>query len=129
MARTFSFEFSASGTPEAAATRLQRVLTERLRRPSGGGAASNIHREMRLSKQDATSLAYRPALRIPMPVSIIVWLGRLLSGEKVNVAFAPNGGDGQTRVAVSGKVGRGGQAVADREFWTDALDASNSSRG
>lgn len=79
---------------------------------------------MRLSKHTPTSLTYRPALRVPMPISIIVWLGRMLSAEKVNVTFSPNGGDGQTRVAVSGKVGRGGEAVADREFWDQALTAS-----
>jgi len=124
MARTFSYEFSASGTPEEAKARLQRVLTERLRRPGGGGAASNIHREMRLSNQTATSLSYRPKLRVPMPVSIIVWLGRLLSGEHVNVTFAPVESGGDTRVAVSGKVGRGGEAVADREFWTDLFSVN-----
>ncbi len=124
MAQTFSYEFSTSGTPQEAQARLQSVLTERLRRPGGGGSATNLHREMRLSKQTATSLSYKPTLRVPMPISTIVWLGRLLQGEKVNVTFGPDGSEGETRVAVSGKVGHGGEAVADREFWAEALTAS-----
>ena len=124
MAQAFSYEFSTSGTPQEAQERLQRVLNERLRRPGGGGAASNLHREMRLGRHTPTSLAYKPALRVPLPISISVWLGRVLQGENVNVTFEPNTGDGETRVLVSGKVGRGGGAVADREFWAEALSAS-----
>ena len=75
---------------------------------------------MRLSKQTPTSLSYTPKLQVPMPVSILVWLGRQLSRERVNLTFTPNGTDG-TRMAVSGKVGRGGQAVADRDFWDGVL--------
>jgi hypothetical protein len=126
MAHTFSYEFSTSGTPEEAQTRLQSALTERLRRPSGGGAASNLHREMRLSKQTATSLSYKPKLVAPLPISTMVWVGRLLSRERVDVTFTPHGSDGETRVAVSGKVRHGGEAVADREFWAEALTTSKS---
>ena len=54
-----------------------------------------------------------------------MWLGRVLSAEQINVTFTPNGGDGQSRVTVAGKVGHGGEAIADREFWTEALTASN----
>ena len=124
MAQTFSYEFSTSGTPEEARARLQSVITERLRRPSGGGSTSNLHREMRLSKQSATSLSYKPKLRVPLPASTSVWLGRLFRGEKLDVTFAPDGGDGETRVAVSGKMGHGGEAVADREFWAEVLNAA-----
>jgi len=124
MAQTFSYEFSTSGTPEEARARLQSVITERLRRPSGGGSTSNLHREMRLSKQSATSLSYKPKLRVPLPVSTSVWLARLFRGEKVDVTFAPDGGDGETRVAVSGKMRHGGEAVADREFWAEVLNAT-----
>jgi hypothetical protein len=117
MASTFSYELSTSGTPEEAQDRVQRVLTERLRRPGGGTGAGNIHRAMRLSKQTPTSLSYKPKLQVPMPVSILVWLGRQLNGERVKVTFTADGTDGGgTRIAVSGKVGRGGQAVAEREF-------------
>jgi hypothetical protein len=123
MAQSFSYEFSTTGTPEETQTRLQRTLTERLRRPSGGGGASNLHRELRLSKRRATSLTYKPKLVAPLPISTMVWLGRVLSAEHIDVTCAPNGGDGQTRVTVSGKVGRGGEAVADREFWTQVLNA------
>jgi hypothetical protein len=123
MAQAFSYEFSTSGTPEEAQARLARVITERLRRPTDRGAASNAQHQMRLSKQKASSLSYKPKLVIPLPVSLSVWLGRLIRGEKVDVHFAPNGSDGQTRVVVSGNVGRGAQALADREFWTETLSA------
>jgi hypothetical protein len=126
MAQTFSYEFATTGTPEDARARLQRVLTDRLRRPSGGGGgARNLHREMRLSKHTPTSLTYRPKLVAPLPVSTMVWLGRVLSAEHINVTFTPNGRDGQARVTVAGKVGHGGEAIADREFWTEALTSSN----
>jgi len=125
MAQTFSYEFATTGTPEEARARLQRVLTDRLRRPSGGGGARNLHREMRLSKHTATSLTYKPKLVAPLPISTMVWLGRVLSAEHINLTFIPNGGDGQTHITVSGKVGHGGEAIADREFWTEALSGSN----
>ena len=95
MAQTFSYQFAATGTPEDARARLQRVLTDRLHRPSGDGGARNLHREMRLSKHTATSLTYKPKLVAPLPVSTIVWLGRVLSAEHINVTFTPNGGDGR----------------------------------
>jgi len=123
MAHTFSYEFTTRGTPEEARTRLQRVLGERLRRPSGGGGARNLHREMRLSKHSANALTYKPKLVAPLPISTMVWLGRVLSAEQIKVAFAPNGGERQTRVTISGKVGKGGEAVADEEFWAEVLKA------
>ncbi len=125
MAQTFSHEFTTTGTPEEARARLQSVLTDRLRRPSGGSGARNLHREMRLSKHTTTSLTYKPKLVAPLPISTMVWLGRVLSAEHVDVTFAPNGGAAQTRITVSGKVGHRGEAVADREFWTEALTAGN----
>ncbi len=125
MSRTFSFDFSTPGDPEEARARLQRALTERLRRPSGGGGARNLHREMRLTKHTATSLIYKPKLVAPLPVSTMVWLGRVLRAEHIKVTFTANGGDHQTRMTVSGKVGHGGEAIADREFWSEALATSN----
>jgi hypothetical protein len=80
---------------------------------------------MRLSKHTATSLTYKPKPVAPLPISTIVWVGRVLSAEHINVTFAPNGGDGKTRVTVAGKVGHGGETVADREFWTEALSTSD----
>jgi hypothetical protein len=124
MAQSFSYEFSTSGTPAEAQERLRLVLSERLRRPSGGGGARNLHREMRLSQRTTSSLTYKPKLVAPLPISTMVWLGRLLTAERVNLTFTPNAGDGQTRITVSGKVGRGGEAVADREFWAEALAAN-----
>ncbi len=123
MANTFSYEFSISGTtPEAARDQVQRVLSERLRRPTSGGVQGNLHRAMRLSEQTPTSLLYKPKLQMPLPVSITVWLGRELRRERVDLTFTPNGTDG-TRMTVSGKVGEGGQAVAGRDFWEGVLSA------
>ena len=124
MSQTFSFEFSTTGNPEEIRARLQRVLTDRLHRPSGGGGARNLHREMRLRKHTGTSLTYRPKLVAPLPVSSMVWLGRVLKAEQINVRLFPNGGDGETRISVSGKVGHGGETFADREFWTEVLTAT-----
>jgi hypothetical protein len=125
MTHTFSYEFSTTRSPEEAQARLQRVLTARLRRPSGGGGARNLHREMRLGKAKANSLTYKPKLVAPLPISTLVWLGRVLSAERVNVTFAPDGSDGGTHITVAGKVGRGSEAIADREFWSEVLTASN----
>jgi hypothetical protein len=125
MAQTFSYEFSTTGTPQDARARVQGVLTDRLRRPSGGGGARNLHRELRLSEHTATSLTYKPKLVAPLPISTMLWLGRVLSAEHISVTFTRDGGGGQTRITVSGKVGHGGEALADREFWTEALTATN----
>ena len=124
MTQAFSYELSTPGTPEAAEARLQGVISERLRRPSGGSAASNAQRQMRLSKHTPTALSYKPKLLAPLPISLSIWLGRRLRGENVDVQFAPNGGDGQTRITVSGKVGHGTQAIGDPEFWTGVLGAT-----
>ena len=77
---------------------------------------------MRLSNHTATSLTYKPKLVAPLPISTMMWLGRVLSAERIKLTFAPND-DSQTHITVSGKVGHGGEAIADREFWTDALAA------
>jgi hypothetical protein len=124
MAQTFSYEFSKPGTPEEAKARLQGAITQRLRRPTGGGATSNAQHQMRLSKQTATSLSYKPKLVVPLPISTSIWLGRLARREIVNVTFTANGGDGKTHVTVTGQVGRGSEALADREFWTDVLNTN-----
>jgi hypothetical protein len=94
-----------------------------LRRPSGGGGARNLHRELRLSEHNATSLTYKPKLVAPLPISTMVWVRRLVSAERINVTFTPDAGDGQTRITVSGKVAHGGEALADREFWAAVLSA------
>jgi hypothetical protein len=124
MAQTFSYEFSTSGTPEEAEARLQGVITAHLRRPAAGGGASNAQHQLRLAKQTATSLSYKPKLVIPLPISLSVWLGRLIRGENVNVTFSADGPDGETHVTVAGKVRRAGDAIADREFWTEVLSAN-----
>jgi len=123
VSQSFSYEFSTREAPQEALANLQRVLTDRLRRPSGGSGARNLHREMRLGKQTPTSLSYKPKLVAPLPISTMVWLGRMISAEQIRVTFAPSTDNGETRVTVSGKVGHGGEAVADREFWADALSA------
>lgn len=109
MAQTVSYEFSTSGTPPEAERRLQQVITERLRRPAGGGAASNAQHQMRLAKHTATSLSYKPQLVAPLPVSISVWPGRLRR-ENLKVTFNADGANGETHVTVAGPVGRGNQA-------------------
>ena len=124
MALAFEYELSTRETPAEAQARLQRALADGLRRPSGGGGARNLHREMKLSRHTATSLTYKPKLVAPLPVSTMVWLRRLFSAERIDVAFAPIEGDSQTRVTVSGKVGRGAEMIADREFWTELLSMS-----
>ncbi len=121
MAQTFTYEFSTTGTPQEAEARLQGTISERLRRPSVGSSASNAQRQMRLSEHTPTSLSYKPKLLAPLPISFSIWLGRRLRGESVDVRFAANGADGQTRITVSGKVGRGTQTIADREFWAGVL--------
>jgi len=123
VAHTFSYEFSTTGTPEEARARLQGVITERLRRPTGGGATSNAQHQLRLSKQTATSLSYKPKLLVPLPISLSVWLGRVIRGEHVDVTFSAAGTDEGTHMTVSGKVGRAGEQTADREFWAGVLNA------
>ena len=125
MAQTFAYEFSTPGTPEAVAARLQPAITERLRRPTGGSAASNAQRQLRLSSQTETSLSYKPKLLAPLPVSTVVWARRLLAREKVDVQFAPDESGGQTRISVSGTVGRGTQAVADHDFWAELVSSGS----
>jgi hypothetical protein len=120
MSQTFSYEFLAPGAPEEVESRVQAVITERLRRPTGGGAR-DAQRQMRLSGQTGRSLSYRPKLLAPLPVSLSIWLGRRLRGEKVELRFGTNGGDGQTHIIVSGKAGHGTQVMADREFWAAIL--------
>jgi len=123
VAHTFSYEFSTTGTPEEARARLQGVITERLRRPTGGGATSNAQHQLRLSKQTATSLSYKPKLLVPLPISLSVWLGRVIRGEHVDVTFSAAGTDEGTHMTVSGKVGRASEQTADREFWAGVLNA------
>jgi hypothetical protein len=123
MAKTFSYELSTTGSPEEAEARLQSAITERLRHPTGGSSASNLQHQLRLKERTATSLSYKPKLAAPLPVSFSIWVSRVLRGESVEVQFASDGADGQTRITVSGQVGSGTQAIADREFWTGILSS------
>ena len=125
MATTFSYEFSTSAAPEQARARLQPVLSERLLHPAAGGSGSNLECALRLSKQTATSLTYTPKLRVPLPISTSIWLSRKLGGERVNVIFTADSGDGETRIVVSGKVGHGAEPVASREFWDGVVSAGS----
>ncbi len=123
MTQTFSYDFSTAGTPEEARARLQATITAQLRRPTGGNSASNAQHQMRLSKHTSTTLSYKPKLVVPLPVSFSIWLGRLVRGESVEVGFRANEDPAKTRITVSGRVGRGTQEIADREFWTALLGA------
>ena len=124
MAKTFSYEFSTSGTPEEAEARLQRAISERLGHPTGDKSVSDHHYQMRLSQQTATSLSYKPKLAVFLPISFSIWVRRMLSGENVQIQFAPNGGDEQTRINVSGEVRSESQPIAGREFWTAILSSN-----
>ena len=76
---------------------------------------------MRLAKHTDTSLSYKPKLLVPLPISISVWVRRLIRGDNLTVTFNADGSNGETHVTVDGKVGRGSEAIADREFWTEIL--------
>lgn len=92
----FSYEFSASGTPEEAEARLEGAISARLR--SGaveGGLGSDTHRQMRLATRTPVLPSYRPRLAVPMRFSITLWLGRLIIGENVNVTFTADRPDGE----------------------------------
>jgi hypothetical protein len=108
MARRFSHELSSSATPTDAIVQLRGALAERLR----GSAA------MKLARQDASSLCFRPALRFP----VLVWIYRVATGERIDVTAT--GAEQGARLAVSGKVGGKAQFAADRELWAEAIGGS-----
>ncbi len=72
---------------------------------------------LRLTKQAAGELQYRP--RVQFPFLLMGW--SYLSGERMTVRFAPAEGGG-TRVTLSGAVARNQHPLAaDPEHWTEAL--------
>ncbi len=121
MAQTFSYEFLATGAPEEARTRLEDAVTGCLRRPIDGGATAGMHRQMRLARHTATTLSYRPRLVVPLPLSLAVWLSRMMRGEHIELTFGRGGSGGATSVLVAGKLGRGTEALGDRELWAGVL--------
>jgi hypothetical protein len=105
MARSFSHDLSAPGSPGDVQARLRGALIERLRRSA----------RMRLAGEQPNSLTFRPRWSWP----VLLALYRMLSGEGVTVKFSA--GEGGTQIAVSGKVAGNAEAVADQDFWTEIL--------
>ena len=108
MARSFSHDMSVPGAPSDAQARLRGVWIERLRRAA----------KMRLAGEEPNSMTFRPRWSWPL----VLALYHQLSGETVHVKFSA--AEGGTQVAVSGKVAGNAEAVADQEFWAEALRAA-----
>jgi len=83
-----------------------------------GDAARRVG--LRLTKQSAGELRYRP--RVQFPFLLMLWHN--LNGERMTVTFA-DAPDGGTRVRISGAVAGGALELAsDPEHWSEALGAS-----
>jgi hypothetical protein len=108
MARSFSHDMSVPGSPSDVQARLRGVLIERLRRSA----------KMRLAGEEPNSMTFRPRWSWPL----LLALYHQVSGETVHVKFSA--AEGGTQVAVSGKVAGNAEAVADQEFWAEALRAA-----
>ena len=75
---------------------------------------------LRLTKRGAGELGYTPRVQFPF----LVMLYHKLNGERMTVKFEP-GGEGGTRVTISGKVAGSNHMLAeDPEHWSEALAAS-----
>lgn len=75
---------------------------------------------LRLTKQAAGELQYRPCVRFPF--LLMGW--SYLNGERMTVRFAPGEGGG-TRIALSGAVARSKHPLAtDPEHWSEALSSA-----
>jgi hypothetical protein len=107
MSQSFSFDLSLPGSPADAQARVKGSVTEQMRQAA----------KMRLASQDSNSLSFRPQWSWPL----LAALSRMIGGEAVKLTFT-DAEDG-TRVAVAGKVGGGGQQIANRDFWAQTLSA------
>jgi hypothetical protein len=75
---------------------------------------------LRLTKQAAGELQYRPRVRFPF--LLMGW--SYLNGERMTVRFTPGEGGG-TRIALSGTVSRSKHPLAaDPDHWTEALTSA-----
>jgi hypothetical protein len=109
MAQSFSFELSVPGAPADAQARLKGPVTERLR----------VAGRLRLATEDSSSLSFRPTWSFP----VFLAATRMISGENATLSFAP-GEDGDSKVAVAGKVGGAYRKLTTREFWAETLQAT-----
>jgi hypothetical protein len=109
MPSAFNVELSMREAPTEAQARAATALVEPARAVG-----------LRLTKRDAGELSYTPRVQWPF----VVMLYHKLGGERMTVKFEP-GGDGGTRVTLSGKVaGSNHMLAADPEHWSEALGAS-----
>ena len=105
MSRTFSYDLSVPGPPAEAKVRVRDAVTNELRRSAN----------MQLTREESDSLAFGPKWTWPLLVAV----SRKISGDTVKLNFSNANGD--TQVAVSGKVTGVAEKVASREFWVGAL--------
>lgn len=109
MPSAFNLELSMREAPAAARARATTALVEPARAVG-----------LRLTKRGADELGYTPRVQFPF----LLMLYHKLSGEQMTIKFQP-GGDGGTRVMISGKVAGGNHMLAeDPEHWSEALGAS-----
>lgn len=109
MATPFAVELATEEAPAEAQARGVSALTEPARLVG-----------LRLTKQAAGELQYRP--RVQFPFVVMAW--HYLNGERMTARFGPGDGGG-TRISISGSVARGNHALAaDPEHWSEALPGS-----
>jgi hypothetical protein len=111
MAKPFSVTLSMREGPAEASDRAAAALKR---------AAHSVG--LRLKKRQEGQLDYRPPIGFPFLVNL--W--RHLDRQRMTVQFDPvEGGEGGTRVTISGAVSRAKQPLAaNPEHWSEALRAS-----
>jgi hypothetical protein len=106
MASPFEVEFSMRQPPSEAQANAVAALAEPARIVG-----------LRLTKQSAGELQYKP--RVQFPFLLMLWHN--LQGEQMKVRFSP-GADGGSQVTINGAVARGVHPLAaDPGHWTEAL--------
>jgi hypothetical protein len=109
MASPFNVEFEMREPPAEAQSRAAEALADAARAVG-----------LRLTKRGAGELGYKP--RVQFPFLLMFW--HTVNGERMTVKFEP-GGDGGTRVTISGAVARNVHGTAsDPEHWAEALGGS-----
>jgi hypothetical protein len=109
MAASFNAEFSMREPPAEAQAHAAVALNDAARAVG-----------LRLTKRGAGVLEYRP--RVQFPFLLMLWHN--LNGERMTVRFDP-GGDGGSRVTISGGVARDRHALAaDPSHWSEPLGAA-----
>jgi hypothetical protein len=109
MAASFKVEISMSEAPGEAQARAAGALADAARAVG-----------LRLTRQSAGELRYRP--RVQFPFALMLWHN--LNREQMTVRFEP-GENGGTRVTITGAVARGRHGLAsDPEHWAEALGGS-----